>query len=74
MVIAVHSDISKRDEFLRKVVASGQSDITFFFDVNTSKYYIFYNKYTTIDQATKAMQSKGSKPYNNNMSMIKIEN
>ncbi|WP_411767423.1 PorP/SprF family type IX secretion system membrane protein [Winogradskyella sp. A3E31] len=73
MVIAVHSDTNKRDDFLRKVVASGRKNITFFFDVNTSKYYIYYDKFSSIEQATNAMESKGNRPYNNKMSMIKIE-
>jgi type IX secretion system PorP/SprF family membrane protein len=74
MVIAVHSDVEKRDEFLRKVVASGQLNIDFFYDVNTSKYYIFYERYDNIDEANRSLNSKTSKPYNSKMSMVKIEN
>jgi type IX secretion system PorP/SprF family membrane protein len=74
MVIAVHSDVEKRDEFLRKAVASGQTDVDFFYDVNTSKYYIFYQKYDYIDEANRALNSKENKPYNSKMSMVKIEN
>ncbi|MFI1744150.1 PorP/SprF family type IX secretion system membrane protein [Thalassobellus sediminis] len=74
LVIAVHSDVNKRDEFLRKVIASGQNNVNFFFDVNTSKYYIYYNKYDYIDSAKNAMKSKENKPYNSKMSMVKIEN
>ncbi|WP_111307555.1 PorP/SprF family type IX secretion system membrane protein [Confluentibacter sediminis] len=73
-VLAVHSDVAKRDEFLTKVVASGQTDINFFYDVNTSKYYIYYQKYDTIEEANDALKNKESKPYNSKMSMIKIEN
>ncbi|GGK31876.1 hypothetical protein GCM10007962_27780 [Yeosuana aromativorans] len=74
LVIAVHSDVAKRDDFLRKAVSAGQKNINFFFDVNTSKYYIYYEKFDTIEEARKAMQLKGSKPYNSKMSMVKIEN
>ena len=74
MVVAVHTDVAKRDEFLRKAVASGQTNIDFFFDVNSSKYYIYYQKYDYIEAANSAMQSKGSEPYNTNMSVVKIEN
>ena len=44
------------------------------FDVNSSKYYIYYQKYDYIEAANSAMQSKGSEPYNTNMSVVKIEN
>ncbi|MEL0456118.1 PorP/SprF family type IX secretion system membrane protein [Flavobacteriaceae bacterium SZ-1-7] len=74
VVVAVHSDVNKRDEFLSKAVAAGRTDIDFFFDVNTSKYYIYYNKFDTIDQAKSMMETKGSEPYNGKMSMVKIEN
>jgi len=74
LVIAVHTDVEKRDDFLTKVVATGEEDIDFFYDVNTSKYYIYYNKFDSIRNATNALESKGSEPYNSNMSMVKIEN
>ena len=74
MIIAVHSDTVKRDDFLTKVVASGQSNINFFYDVNTSKYFIYYQKFDFVDQANNAMKSKGNKSYNGKMSIVKIEN
>ncbi|MFG6687445.1 PorP/SprF family type IX secretion system membrane protein [Mariniflexile sp. HNIBRBA6329] len=74
LVLAVHSDVAKRDEFLTKAVAAGQNNINFFYDVATSKYYIYYEKFDDINNARNAMQSKGSTPYNANMSMVKIEN
>jgi type IX secretion system PorP/SprF family membrane protein len=74
LVVAVHNDVAKRDEFLTKSVAAGQSNIDFFYDINTSKYFIYYDKFDTIEEAKKALQSKGNKPYNGKMSIAKIEN
>jgi hypothetical protein len=74
MIVAVHSDKEKRDEFLTKVVASGQSNINFFYDVNTSKYFIYYEKFDFIGEANNALKTKGNKPYNGKMSIVKIEN
>ena len=74
IIIAVHSDVSKRDDFLRKAVASGVSNIDFFFDLNTSKYYIYYQKFSFIGDAKEAVKQKGTKPYNNNMGIIKVQN
>ncbi|GGZ71124.1 PorP/SprF family type IX secretion system membrane protein [Algibacter mikhailovii] len=74
LVVAVHTDLNKRDEFLTKAVAAGESNINFFYDVNTSKYYIYSEKHASINQAQNAMKSKGTKPFNGNMSMVKIEN
>ncbi|WP_299274444.1 PorP/SprF family type IX secretion system membrane protein [uncultured Psychroserpens sp.] len=74
LILAVHSDVEKRNEFLRKVVASGRTDIDFFYDVNTSKYYIYYDKFDNIEAANEKLKSKGSRPYNSKMSIAKIEN
>ncbi|MCB0448193.1 MAG: PorP/SprF family type IX secretion system membrane protein [Gelidibacter sp.] len=74
LIIAVHNDVDKRDDFLRKAVASGRNDIDFFYDVNTSKYYIYYQKFDSIEAANEALKSKGSKPYNGKLSVVKIEN
>ncbi|HCY83476.1 MAG TPA: sprD domain protein, partial [Xanthomarina gelatinilytica] len=73
MIIAVHENINDRDAFLEKVVASGQSDVNFFFDVNSSKYYIYYQKFDYVEEAMRALDSKGNKPYNEKMSVVKIE-
>ena len=74
LIIAVHSDVDKRNEFITKVVSSGRKDVDFFFDVKTSKYFIYYDKFDYLRDANQAFKSKGSTPYNINMSLIKIEN
>ncbi len=74
LILAVHSDVSKRDVFLTKVIASGLTNVDFFFDVNTSKYFIFQKKYEKLEDVTTALESKGSKPYNSKMFVVKVEN
>ncbi|SDB41697.1 type IX secretion system membrane protein, PorP/SprF family [Flavobacteriaceae bacterium MAR_2010_188] len=74
MVVAIHQDIADRDEFLKKVIESGRRDINFFYDLKTSKYYIYYEKFTDIASAERALQNKGNRAYNGKMSMVKIEN
>ena len=74
LIVAIHSDIYSRNEFVKKVVASGRTNVDFFYDVNTSKYYIYYDKFGSIEQANQAMEAKGNRPYNIKMSLVKIEN
>jgi DNA-binding transcriptional regulator YbjK len=74
VVVAVHNDVAKRDAFLTNAVAAGQSNIDFFYDVNTSKYFIYYQKLGSIEDANEVMKTKGSQPYNGKLSIIKIEN
>ena len=72
-MIAVHNDVAKRDAFLTKVVSAGQADVNFFYDVNSSNYYIYYDKFENFDDAQKALNIKGNKPYNGKMAIIKVE-
>ena len=74
LIIAVHNSVEKRDEFLKKAVAAGRSDVNFFYNVTTSKYYIYYEKFGDLSQAQKALETKGSKPYNGKMAIVKVEN
>ncbi|SDH64895.1 hypothetical protein SAMN04489796_103386, partial [Winogradskyella thalassocola] len=74
LIIAVHGDVKSRDEFITKVIASGRTNVDFFHDVNTSKYYIYYDKVDNISSANKALEAKGNRPYNGKMSIVKIEN
>ncbi len=74
LIVAVHNDVAKRDDFVTKVVASGRTNIDFFYDVNTSKYYIYYEMFESIEEANDALKSKGNRPYNGKMSLVKIEN
>jgi type IX secretion system PorP/SprF family membrane protein len=73
VVIAVHDEVAKRDDFLTKVVASGQQNVNFFYDANSSKYFIYYDSFDTIEAAKQALNSKGSLPYNGKMSIVKVE-
>jgi type IX secretion system PorP/SprF family membrane protein len=73
VVIAVHNDVTKRDDFLTKTVAAGQDNVNFFYDANSSKYFIYYDSFENIEAAKQALKIKGSLPYNGKMSIVKIE-
>ena len=73
LILAVHADAEKRDDFLRKAIASGQSNIDFFYDVTTSKYYIYYQKFNDAGPAQDAMTKSGRKPYNSKRVLFKVE-
>ncbi len=74
LVLAVHSDVNKRDEFLVQVISSGYNEVDFFYDVNTSEYYIYSKKFNAISDAENALRTNLDKPYNQNITIIKIEN
>ena len=74
IVLAIHDDVKDRDDFIKKVIASGESEVDFFYDVNTGKYYIYINTYLSIQNANNQMNNKGTEPYKNKLSIVKIEN
>ncbi|MFC4636650.1 hypothetical protein ACFO3O_22285, partial [Dokdonia ponticola] len=74
LVLAVHGNTSKRDEFVKKVIASGYSNVNFFYDINTSKYYIYSDKTTSLQSANEKLNKQNNAPYASRMSIIKIEN
>ena len=74
LVLAIHSTVGKRDEFLTQVISSGNRDVDFFYDVTTSEYYIYTKKFNSIQEANEGLRTKEDKIYNQNSSIIKIEN
>ena len=73
MILAVHTDVQKRDAFVTKTVASGQPNVNFFYDASSSKYFIYQERFEMLDEATQALGEKGKKPYNGKMVIVKIE-
>ncbi len=74
IVLAVHADVAKRDTFVTKTVASGDKGVNFFYDVKSTNYYIYTEKFDNLQQATTTLESRGTKPYNGKMVIIKVEN
>jgi type IX secretion system PorP/SprF family membrane protein len=73
-IIAVHNNVIKRDDFLTKAIASGSKNIDFFYNVNTSKYYIYTERYDSLQEANQALDSQTDTMYNSKTSIVKIEN
>ena len=74
MIMAVHKDIAKRDAFLTKAVASGMKNVAFFYDANTSSYYIYSTMFDNLQEAQQEIKTKASNPSTSKMVIIKVEN
>ena len=74
LILAVHSDIDRRNEFVTKVVLFGEPSVEFFYDVKTSMYYIFSNKFDTVKAAKTYIKSITQLPYMSEISIVKVEN
>ena len=74
VIIAVHSDVLKRNQFVTRVIQAGGNNVDFFYDFNSSKYYIYYDKYDNIQAANQSIEANADKPFAAKMSVVKIEN
>lgn len=74
LVLATHDTKEARDSFLEKVIASGYNEIDFFYDVTTTRYYIYYKKFETIEEAKSTQTYLNGSPYADKASIVKIEN
>ena len=74
MIMAVHKDIAKRDAFLTKAVASGMKNVSFYYDANTSSYYIYSTMFDNLQEAQQEIKTKASNPSTSKMVIIKVEN
>lgn len=74
LILAVHNQVSKRDDFVTKVVSAGASQVDFFYDSNSSKYFIYTEKFNSLEEAKKALNNKEKTAYNVKMAIVKIEN
>ena len=73
MIMAVHKDIAKRDAFLTKAVASGMKNVSFYYDANTSSYYIYSTMFDNLQEAQQEIKTKASNPSTSKMVIIKVE-
>ena len=73
VILAVHTDVQKRDAFVTKTVSAGQKEVNFFYDASSSKYFIYEAMFDNLDEATQALGEKGNKPYNGKMVIVKIQ-
>ena len=74
LVLAVHEEVSKRDTFVTKAISAGEKNINFFYDVKSTNYFIYIGKYDDLTQASQILESRGSKPYNGKMTIVRVEN
>jgi len=74
LILAIHSTIIKRDEFLVQVISSGNKEVDFFFNVSTSEYYIYCKRFDNINETQSALVSKSDEAYYEKLNIIKIEN
>ena len=73
LVLDAFKEVSERDAFIKSLKSKGLPNIHFFFDPETSHYYVYNESFSDIKLATKALQLKANNPSYNKMFIVKVE-
>lgn len=73
LVLGVFKDAKERDSFVMKLIDSGESTATFFYNVNSFTYYVYAKTYDSVNSILKAYKESENTKYHDNMLVVKIE-
>ncbi len=73
LVLGIFKDTKERDAFIMKLIDNGETNATFFYNVNSFTYYVYAKTYDSINAILKAYKEFESKKYHENMLVVKIE-
>lgn len=74
LVADTFEDAKIRDEFALKISDSGETETSFFYNVNNFSYYVYVKKYETSDEAIYAYNQKINKPNFDKLFIVHIQN
>lgn len=74
LIADTFEDPKLRDEFALKISDSGETQTSFFYNVNNFSYYVYVKKYETSDEAIYAYNQKINKPNFDKLFIVHIQN
>lgn len=74
LVADTFEDAKLRDEFAIKLSDSGETQTSFFYNMNNFSYYVYVKKYETSDEAIYAYNQKINKPNFDKLFIVHIQN
>ncbi|WP_366140759.1 SPOR domain-containing protein [uncultured Algibacter sp.] len=72
-IVGTFSNVAERDIFLNKLASKEHSKIDFFFDKHSQKYFVYNEKFSTLEQAKEAFSLKRNSKITDNISLVKVE-
>ena len=73
LVLETFRNIEDTKTYLTTVLKAGGSNVNFFYNLHNSTYYVYSGKQDTMGDANQALKVKGTKTYNKNMFIVKVE-
>jgi LysM repeat protein len=73
LVLGIFTDAAPRDQFIMKLIDSGDFNASFFYNVNSQSYYVYSESFLNIEEALYKYKQKENTPLYKNWSIAKLE-
>lgn len=73
LVLGIFTDATQRDQFIMKLIDTGDFNASFFFNVNSQSYYVYSDGFENIEEALYKYKQKENTPLYKNWSIAKLE-
>lgn len=73
LILGIFTDAAPRDQFIMKLIDSGDFNASFFYNVNSQSYYVYSNSFENIEEALHEYKQKKNTPLYKNWSIAKLE-
>lgn len=73
LVLGIFADAAPRDQFIMKLIDSGDFNASFFYNVNSQSYYVYSDSFENIEEALYEYKQKENTPLYKNWSIAKLE-
>ncbi len=73
LVLETFRNIDDTKAYLSTILKAGAQNVNFFYNIHNSTYYVYSETAETMGEAYQALKVKGTKTYNQNMIIVKVE-
>lgn len=73
LVLGIFTDATQRDQFIMKLIDTGDFNASFFYNLNSQSYYVYSDSFENIEEALYKYKQKENTPHYKNWSIAKLE-
>ncbi|MDN3674043.1 LysM peptidoglycan-binding domain-containing protein [Flavobacterium branchiarum] len=73
LVLGIFTDATQRDQFIMKLIDTGDFNASFFYNLNSQSYYVYSDGFVNIEEALYKYKQKENTPLYKNWSIAKLE-
>lgn len=72
-ILGTYTDVTKKDNFLNKLVSDGHSDIGYFFDKKSQRYFIYNERFSNLEAAKTSLTAQKNLQFKGNIAIVKVK-